>query len=90
MNDNMKPLDDEYLDNIHEMFDELVEFIGTKDVDMNVIMHALCRTVAYGGVQMGRYDTMTKNHFVAMVVESVSAHYDAINNAIDESGVHDE
>lgn len=75
---------------MHDMFEALVDFIGKRDLDMNVIMHALCRTLAYGGVQLNRYDKVTKHHFVSMVVESTSAHYDTLIGALERSGERDD
>lgn len=75
---------------LYDLFEALVGFVGEKDISMDVIMHALCRTLAYGGVQMTHYDKVSKRQFVAMVVESVSAHYEILSKALDESGEHDD
>lgn len=90
MNDTKKRLSPEDQNDMHDLFEALTDFIGEKDVDMNVIMHALCRTIAYGGVQMYRYDEMTKRQFVAMVVESTSAHYDDLFEALKHTKAEDD
>lgn len=88
--DDRKILNPESQNEMHDLFEALTDFIGEKDVDMNVIMHALCRTIAYGGVQMHRYDKVTKRQFVAMVVESASAHYDDLLEAFKLSQMEDD
>jgi hypothetical protein len=90
MGESRKVMDHEDQVVMHDLFEALTDFIGEKDVDMNVIMHALCRTIAFGGVQLNRHDEVTKRHFVSMVVESVSAHYDHFVEMIQQHGEHDD
>lgn len=85
MDKKQKVMNPQDQNDMHDLFEALTDFIGEKDVDMNVIMHALCRTIAYGGVQLYRYDKVTKNHFVSMAVESISAHYDDLFEAFEQS-----
>lgn len=47
-------------------------------MDFDSVLHALIRLVAHGGVQCHAEDMMTKNHFVASVVEYLSLHYDEL------------
>ena len=90
MEDKREILDPADQEAMHDMFEALVDFIGGRDVHMNVIMHALCRTLAYGGMQLNRYDKVTKRQFVSMVVESTSAHYDSLARALEQSGERDD
>lgn len=74
--DERNKLDHADMVEMHDLFEAIIDMAGKHDTDTNVVMHALCRAIAYGGVQMTHYDKMTKNQFVANVVEAVSAHYD--------------
>ena len=86
MEDKREILDPEQQAEMHDLFEAIVDLLGRNDNGMNVTMHALCRAVAYGGVQLNHYDTVTKRQFVSMVVESVSAHYDTFQSAIKTHG----
>lgn len=90
MEEKREILDPEQRAEMYDLCEALVDFVGEKDVSINVIMHALCRTLAYGGVQMKHCDKMTKNQFVANVVEAVSAHYEVLEIAIKLSEEHDD
>jgi hypothetical protein len=63
---------------MYDMFEHFLMTLEKSDIDFSVGMHALIRTVAYGGVILKEMDTMTKRQFVALAVERLSQHYDEI------------
>lgn len=88
--DERNKLDHADMVEMHDLFEAFIDMAGKHDTDTNVVMHALCRAIAYGGVQMTHYDKMTKNQFVANVVEAVSAHYDSMMRAYEQRGEKDD
>ena len=59
---------------LYEAFDEVVP----DETHGAIVMHALARMLAHGGIQAYDSDRMTKRHFVANMVENISAHYDEL------------
>jgi len=59
---------------LYEAFDDAVP----EETHGAIVMHALARMIASGGIQAYDSDRMTKRHFVALMVENISAHYDEL------------
>lgn len=83
MGDQQKELDYESLVQMQDLFEAITDFIADKNLDFSVTMHALTRAVAYGGMQMRSGEATPKHHFINMVVEAVSAHYDDLADSYD-------
>ena len=79
MEEKREILDPEQRAEMHDLVEAIVDLFDRNKVDTSVGMHALCRTIAYGGIQL---DKLTKRQLVAMVVESVSAHYDSFQRML--------
>lgn len=83
MGDQQKELDYESLVQMQDLFEAITDFIADRNLDFSVTMHALTRAVAYGGMQMRIGEETPKHHFINMVVEAVSTHYDDLADSYD-------
>lgn len=70
------PLNYERLAQIDDLFEAILSLVADKELDFDVVMHALTRAVAYGGINLFQEEEMAKPRFVAQTVEALSQHYD--------------
>ena len=83
MSNRQNKLDYESLVKMQDLFEAITDFITDRNLNFNVTMHALTRAVAYGGMQMRIGEETPKHHFINMVVEAVSTHYDDLADSYD-------
>jgi hypothetical protein len=76
-NDNA-PLDIEQVTQMHDLHEAFIDILSDAEAEFNVGMHAIVRTIAHAGVILHFDDKVTKNHFVSMVVDGLSQHYDEL------------
>lgn len=61
-----------------DLIDGFVSVLSKSETDFNIQIMALVRTLAYTGTVLYEENKVSKRHFVASIVESLSEHYDQL------------